>query len=53
MRTVCFVSHRCGLVEGWGKAAMKWLVARQYACAAPDYVYEWADAAEWNAALPP
>eukprot|EP01043_Picozoa_sp_COSAG02_P043754 COSAG02_NODE_3842_length_6160_cov_48.195842_2_plen_33_part_00 len=32
---------------------MRWLVEHQYACLQTDYVYEWADADEWNAVLPP
>jgi hypothetical protein len=45
--------RRCGLVGGWGEAAMEWMVEHQYACAQPSYEYEWADADEWNAVLPP
>ena len=36
---VDFGGHGCGLVEGWGAAAIEWMVARQYACAQPEYVY--------------
>ena len=53
LRTSVFRTGSCGLVRGWGEAAMQWLVEHQYACAQPDYVYEWADADEWNAILPP
>jgi len=45
--------RRCGLVGGWGEVAMEWMVEHQYACAQPSYEYEWADADEWNAVLPP